>query len=285
MLNSYIHYNHWYFFLFISPDIIILLFIFHHLTRGYHGELCSVINKLTITGYPSNKIGDWPDGCPNGRYIKAVWSKRPTEHFQKIKCCEGASDNTLSWELRDLLYFSGGQFNVTEQWKVQCQSNAVMTGVRYVTKPNGLRILSGIRCSALQYQVIDSKDCIALDFTTPVNDPNFDSTTTKSWQHECPNGYAMVGVYDKAGNKFWNIRKAKCCKLLGKNLIFFIYITPNFIYLKQQQNCDSRVTTRDLINEGINLNLKFHCFRHTIQTGMGIRFHEQIFESFSKHRR
>lgn len=196
-----------------KKDLLILLFIFHHLITGYHGEVCSVINKVTNTGYPSNKIGEWPDGCPNGRYIKAVWSEKPTEHFQKIKCCQGATDNTLSWEFRDLLYLSGGKSNITDQWNVQCQSNAVMTGVRYITKQNGLRILSGIRCSALKYQVFDPNECSVLDFNSP-QDPNFDSTTTKPWQHECPSGQAMVGVYDQSDNNFWNIRKAKCCKLL-----------------------------------------------------------------------
>ena len=198
----------------ISTDLLILLFIFHHLTPGYHGESCSVINKVTIPEYPSSKIGDWPDGCSNGKYMKAVWSKRPTEHFHKIKCCDGASNNTLSWEIRDLLYFSGGQSNMTDHWNVQCQNNAVMTGVRYVTKANGLRILTGIRCSALQYQAVDSDDCTILHLTDPVKDPDFVSKASKPWQHECPNGSAMVGLYDN--NQFMNVQKAKCCKLLGK---------------------------------------------------------------------
>lgn len=106
---------------------------------------------------------------------------------------------------------------MTDHWNVQCQSNAVMTGVRYVTKDNGLRILTGIRCSALKYQVVNSDDCVVLNLAEPIKHPNFVSTATKPWQHECPNEYAMVGVYDKPNNEFWNVNKAKCCRLLGKD--------------------------------------------------------------------
>eukprot|EP00111_Clytia_hemisphaerica_P024315 TCONS_00071709-protein len=202
-----------------------LLFTFL-LIRGIHGESCSVINKVTLNNYPSSKIGEqkWANGCPTGKYIKAVWAKLPTEHFQKIKCCDGTSDNSLSWELRDLGYFSGGEGNLTKQWNVQCQSNAIITGVRYFEPPNinpqivSARILNGVRCSALKYQIVDPEDCTILDFTQRVTNPNnFKPMSDKQWQHQCPDGYAMVGLYDKPGNYFVNIQKAKCCRVRGVN--------------------------------------------------------------------
>ena len=38
-------------------------------------------------------------------------------------------------------------------------------------------------------------------------------TYNKKWQHECLDGYALVGLYDD--NNFGNIKKAKCCKIIG----------------------------------------------------------------------
>lgn len=174
---------------------------------------CHVIDPVVANEFPSNKIGKnkWQNGCPTGRYIKGVWAALPTEHFQKIKCCEGAAtDNSLSWELRDLAFFSGGKSTINEQWNIQCQSNAVITGVRYFTDKRGLRNLSAVRCSALKYQNTDPKQCMVMDFTDQVVSTNM--TYNKKWQHECPDDYALVGLYDD--NYFGNIKKGKCCKII-----------------------------------------------------------------------
>jgi len=129
----------------IGSGIITILFLYQHKTHGnlvnnhIHHQLqqqlsantCNVIERVTTSDYPSNKIGEqtWPNGCPSGRYITAVWAALKTEHFEKIKCCDGAGDNSLSWELRDLALFSGGPANVADQWNIQCQTNAVISGI------------------------------------------------------------------------------------------------------------------------------------------------------------
>jgi len=101
-----------------------------------------------------------------------------------------------------------------------------LIGVRYVTKKDGLRILSAVRCSALKYQAYQKEQCTLLDFNDKVQDQRgVNTTATSPWQHECPHGYAMVGLYDDENNNFKNLQKAKCCKLIGENKHhnYFVY--------------------------------------------------------------
>lgn len=98
---------------------------------------------------------------------------------------------------------------------VLCKLFSNFTAFRYIDgNDSGLRILSAVRCSILKNRIANPTVCAVLDFTRPVQNATHSGSHNDRWQHECPDGYAMVGLYDN--NQYKNVNKAKCCRLDGR---------------------------------------------------------------------
>lgn len=71
-----------------------------------------------------------------------------------------------------------------------------------------------MRCSVLVNRVVNKENCTLLTFDKPpFNESKIKYNST--WQHECPEGYGLVGLYDKT--QFKKIEKAKCCGIDGES--------------------------------------------------------------------
>ena len=91
---------------------------------------CSVIEEF-LSNRQHQQVGSrtWPNGCPAGRYMKAVWSGIPNVPFKSGKCCVGKVDTEFSWEITNLQFYSGGKSGVSENWNIQCSNHTVITGM------------------------------------------------------------------------------------------------------------------------------------------------------------
>ena len=87
-------------------------------------------------------------------------------------------------------------------------------GFRFVTSKYNVRSLTSVRCSVLVNRVVNKENCTLLTFDKqPFNESKIKYNT--KWQHECPEGYGLVGLYDET--EFKKIEKAKCCSIEGES--------------------------------------------------------------------
>ncbi|XP_057304765.1 uncharacterized protein LOC130641811 [Hydractinia symbiolongicarpus] len=191
------------------------LFFVSILTPGYQlsgTRITSPCNVITNFKAESkvNLVGDskWQNSCPKDRFIQAVYSDIPTAPFIKAKCCRSNVSNRLSWEL-DLTSLNGGKNVVDKIWNAECERYSVITGFKFAVSQVGVILLRSIRCSVLVNKAINRQACVVLDLSSKVanNEVRYNNT----WQHECPAGYGLVGVYSK--NSFNRVEKAKCCQI------------------------------------------------------------------------
>ena len=71
-----------------------------------------------------------------------------------------------------------------------------------------------MRCSVLVNRVVNKENCTLLTFDKQPSNESKIKYNSK-WQHECPEGYGLVGLYDKT--HFKKIEKAKCCGIEGES--------------------------------------------------------------------
>ena len=218
-------------------------------------EQCYVIGNFTEEPM-TKRVADtaWTYSCTENKFITAVWSEDVSGRFVKAKCCGNITDNSFSWEIRDLSFFHKGSDKIDEKWNIECEKYAIITGRLFMNKNSftcvhqvlykviqfflylltnlkkwllGFRFaanerlifLSSVRCSLLIDKIVDKNNCNILEFDKK---PDQHTNYNDKWQYECPSGYGLVGLYDD--QSFMSIKKAKCCEITGD---FFVNLLKN----------------------------------------------------------
>eukprot|EP00795_Rhopilema_esculentum_P013645 gene13645-4543_t len=150
----------------------------------------------------------WKNQCPEGTVAVGLWAPDLNRTVQDMKCCKASVDQVLSEMMFDFSTKQNGPSGVNETWRAQCSDNHVLTGIKIVKDRQYDQRIAGMKCSALIDHGIDYKNCKRFDLSKQqggTRDPGM------VWSQECPEGWAVVGLYGYRG--FSVIKYGKCCRI------------------------------------------------------------------------